>query len=158
MTDIQLHAAGVTDPGRVRAANEDAILVRNDASLWTVADGMGGHRGGKWASGQVRDALDRVELPGDFDTNLKRIEEAVRTANAVIAAAGERAGSHTGTTVVVLHILGTRFGIFWAGDSRIYLCRQGQTCLLTTDHTHVQEMVDRGVLTAEEAQQVRETT
>jgi serine/threonine protein phosphatase PrpC len=151
MIEFCSHAAGVTNVGLVRRANEDSILLRDDASLWTVADGMGGHHGGKWASEQVRDALDRVVLTGDFDTNLQRIEEAVRAANAAIASEGENTGAQMGTTVVILHVLGSQFAIFWAGDSRVYLCRQGEVYLLTTDHTQVQDMVDCGLITVEEA-------
>jgi serine/threonine protein phosphatase PrpC len=151
MIDIRPHAAGVTDVGLVRAANEDSILLRDDAFLWTVADGMGGHRNGKWASEQVKDALDRVDLTDDFDTNLQRIDDAIHVAHAAIAAEGDKAGALMGTTVAILHVLGSRFAIFWAGDSRVYLCRRGQVYLLTTDHTQVQEMVDCGMLTHEEA-------
>ncbi len=151
MTDVMPHAAGLTNVGLVRAANEDSILLRDDASLWSVADGMGGHRGGKWASEQVRDALGRVELSEDFDLNVQRIEEAVLSANAAIVKAGEKAGAHMGTTVVILHVVRSKFVIFWAGDSRVYLCRQGQIYRLTTDHTQVQEMVDCGLITQDEA-------
>jgi serine/threonine protein phosphatase PrpC len=149
---LRVRAAGVTDVGLRRAANEDALLLRDDVGLWTVADGMGGHRGGQWASGQVKAALESLPLTNDFDANFRRIEQAVHAANATIAEAGEEAHSPMGTTVAILHCMGSRFAIFWAGDSRVYLQRGGQLCQMTTDHTHVQDLVDQGVITPEEAQ------
>ncbi len=151
MTELSLHAAGVTNVGLVRRANEDSMLLRDDAALWCVADGMGGHKGGQWASQQVRDALGRVELTEDFENNLGHIEEAIRGANAIIVAAGEQARAHMGTTVAALHVVGERFAIFWAGDSRVYLCRQDKMYRLTTDHTHVQLLIDSGLISHEEA-------
>jgi serine/threonine protein phosphatase PrpC len=91
-------------------------------------------------------------LTDDFDANFRSIEEAVHAANAVIAEAGEEARAPMGTTVAILHCVGTRFAIFWAGDSRVYLQRGGRLCQMTTDHTHVQDLVDNGVITPEEAQ------
>jgi serine/threonine-protein phosphatase Stp1 len=149
---IQLQAAGVTDVGLRRQANEDSILLRDDVSLWAVADGMGGHQGGQWASEQVRAALERLVLTEDFDDNFRKIGQTVHAANAAIDAAGQKAGAVMGTTVAILHSLGSRFAIFWAGDSRVYLHRQGQLCRMTTDHTQVQELIDSGLLTPQEAQ------
>lgn len=148
---LRPRAAGVTDVGLRRAANEDALLLRDDVSLWTVADGMGGHRDGQWASAQVRSALERATLTDDFEANFRAIEEAVHAANATIAEAAKEADAQMGTTVAILHCLGSRFAIFWAGDSRVYLYRDGQLCQMTTDHTQVQEMVERGLLAPDEA-------
>jgi serine/threonine protein phosphatase PrpC len=148
---LRARVAGVTDVGLRRAANEDALLLRDDVSLWTVADGMGGHKNGQWASAQVKAALEGLMLTDDFEANFRRIEEAVHAANATIAEAGEEARSPMGTTVAILHCVGSRFAIFWAGDSRVYLQRDGELCQMTTDHTHVQDLVDKGVITPEEA-------
>jgi serine/threonine protein phosphatase PrpC len=147
----QFQAEGVTDVGLRRAANEDSILVRNEVSLWAVADGMGGHQGGKWASEQVRAALESLVLTEEFDENFRKIEQTVHAANGAIEAAAQKAGAVMGTTVAILHCLGQRFAIFWAGDSRIYLYRQGQLLQITTDHTQVQELVDAMVITPQEA-------
>jgi serine/threonine protein phosphatase PrpC len=147
----QIQSVGLTDTGLKRVVNEDSILTRDDESLWMVADGMGGHVGGRWASQQVRDALASLALSHDFETDIERIRDTVSTASAAIAAEGESIGTQMGTTVAILHVSGARFAILWAGDSRVYLHRLGQIRLLTTDHTSVQQMVDLGLLTQDEA-------
>jgi serine/threonine-protein phosphatase Stp1 len=69
----------------------------------------------------------------------------------VIHAESQDAGKQMGSTVVVLLVEGRRFAVLWAGDSRAYLLRRGQLHRLTRDHTQVQEMVDRGLMSAEQA-------
>src|SRR5262245_26486952 len=130
---LRVHAAGVTDVGLRRSANEDSLLLRDDVSLWTVADGMGGHKDGQWASSQVKAALERVTLTDDFDANCRSIAASVHAANAAIAEAGHKAHAQMGTTVVILHFLGSRFAIFSAGASDVYLHRVGQLWQITTD-------------------------
>ena len=152
MTPPRPLSAGVTDPGRKRSDNQDSLVVRNDVCLWAVADGMGGHLGGKWASEQIKAALDSLPLTEDFDENFRRIGGAVHSANATISARGLEAGSTMGSTVAILYSLGSRYAIFWAGDSRVYLLRGGELLRMTTDHTWVQEMIDGGLLTAADAE------
>lgn len=152
MTELHPHAAGVTDVGRRRTDNQDAMVVRTDICLWAVADGMGGHQGGKWASTQIKESLDSLHLTGDFDENFRRISGAVHHVNATIAAAGEKAGAPMGSTVAILYCSNSRFAIFWAGDSRVYRFRGGELLRMTTDHTQVQEMVDDGLLSLQEAE------
>jgi len=154
MAIIELHldAAGVTDVGRRRRENQDSMVIRNDVCLWAVADGMGGHQGGRWASEQIKNALDTLPLSGDFDGDFRQISGAVHSANTTIAAESERVGATIGSTVAVLYGSESRFAIFWAGDSRVYLLRHGELVRMTTDHTQVQEMVDEGLLTLEEAE------
>jgi len=152
IVDLHLHAAGVTDVGKRRRENQDSMVVRNDVCLWAVADGMGGHQAGRWASEQIKNALDELPLSRDFDADFRQISNAVHGANTTIAAESERVGATIGSTVAVLYGSESRFAIFWAGDSRVYLLRQGELVRMTTDHTQVQEMVDEGLLTVEEAE------
>src|ERR687898_2143200 len=56
-----------THEGRVRDHNEDSYCAKEPQGLWAVADGMGGHEGGEWASGEIVRALDELELPDEFD-------------------------------------------------------------------------------------------
>ena len=148
---FHFRADAVTDAGMKRDANEDSMMLREDASLWMVADGMGGHHAGGWASGQLREALEKLELTDDFDLNFSRIDSAVHAANAVILAQSEKSGTVSGSTVAILHCCGPRFAILWAGDSRVYLHRQGELYRMTTDHSEVQEMVEAGLITDEQA-------
>jgi serine/threonine-protein phosphatase Stp1 len=148
---LRFEDAGVTHPGKVRSNNEDAFLARPNERLWTVADGMGGHEDGEWASQCIVDQLAATSLGQDFDADLTEVANAIHAANAAIHAAAERDAKQMGSTVVALLIEGPRFAVFWVGDSRVYLLRDGQIVRLTKDHSQVQAMVDAGQLTLEEA-------
>lgn len=147
MTAYRTRSIGMTDKGLVRARNEDSILVLDDARMWAVADGMGGHERGDWASSQVTACL-RGFAPGDFNRNLDQIGALVQRANGDIVQAAGKAGAQMGTTVAILHVCGENFAAFWVGDSRVYLMRDHQLFRLTKDHTQVQELVDAGALDA----------
>lgn len=151
MTAYRLKTASVTHPGLIRAANEDSLLVRESEGVWIVADGMGGHANGAWASGAVVHAVQQVAPGGDFDGDVAALAHALQAANTHIYSTSQTNGARMGSTAVVLHIADGRFACVWAGDSRIYLMRAGELHRLTRDHTQVQEMVDRGLLTAAEA-------
>lgn len=142
--------AGLTHRGRVRAANEDAILADPSGALWAVADGMGGHEGGALAADIVVDTL--AEIADDAQP-AEALEDAIETANrAVRAAARQRGARVMGATVVALYISQGVAHVAWAGDSRAYLVRNKRLRMITHDHTVVQGMVDRGEIGIEEAE------
>ena len=151
MTAFRFEAAGVTDTGLKRQANEDSLLLRDSDSLWAVADGMGGHRGGAWASAQIRDALQDLGLTRDFDQNFARIGNAIHAVNAAIVGESEKVDAVMGSTVAILHCCGEKFAIFWAGDSRVYLRRGGELYRITTDHSEVQDMIAAGLIDEQES-------
>jgi protein phosphatase len=141
-----------TDPGLVREVNEDGFLADPRTGLWAVADGMGGHDDGAFASNTLIAALQTVGIPSTAANFLERLEDRVIRANSRIhAQAKARGGGAIGTTLAALLIHGDGFATVWCGDSRVYLIRQGTITLLTHDHTEVQDLVDRGVLTSAEA-------
>lgn len=148
---FQFRTSGLTDTGRKRSANEDSMLVRDDAHLWIVADGMGGHHAGAWASDRIRKSLAGLDLTDDFDLNFSRIDAAVHEANDAIVAESKRVGAVMGSTVAILHCCGGKFAILWVGDSRVYLRRNGELYRMTTDHSEVQEMVEAGLISDEQA-------
>jgi serine/threonine-protein phosphatase Stp1 len=148
--NIRIQAASLTHQGLVRKANEDSILQRDDIGLWIVADGMGGHQGGKFASSAVVEALSGIELDHDGEGLLSGVQRAIGAANTAIYEASQD-GRRMGTTIVGLTLDDTCFTCFWAGDSRAYLLRDAKLYRLTKDHTRVQDMVDSGLLTSEEA-------
>ncbi|HZL00419.1 MAG TPA: protein phosphatase 2C domain-containing protein [Caulobacteraceae bacterium] len=148
---LRLVDAARTDPGRIRAVNEDSHAARPDQGLWAVADGMGGHENGQWASRTLVGALAEAVLSGDFEADSLKVADAIHAANAVIHAEAREAGKTMGTTAAALLVRDRRFAVLWAGDSRVYLLREGVLHHLTRDHTQVQDMVDRGMLTPEEA-------
>lgn len=151
MTPLRARTGARTHAGCVRARNEDDLCVREDAGLWAVADGMGGHAGGEWASAAIVEQLNRVSLPPNFERACEAIADGIHFANAQIHAAATERGVSMGSTVVGLYLRDRRFAVFWAGDSRAYLLRHGTLHQLSTDHSQVQEMVDRGLLTPEQA-------
>lgn len=146
---IESHAR--TDKGRVRGHNEDSHVVRDDGGLWAVADGMGGHEGGEWASGQIVEQLDKINLALGFEETCEDALGATVAANRQILAEGKKRGKSMGSTLVMLVIEGTHYGVLWAGDSRAYRMRAGKLEQLSRDHTQVQEMVTRGLMTPEQA-------
>ena len=147
---FRIESSALTHQGRVRDKNQDSYCIREADGLWAVADGMGGHEGGEWASAKLVEELGKIELPGDLEEAGARVVGAVRAANdAIIAEAAER-GRQMGSTIVVLIVQDQRYLVLWVGDSRAYLLRDGAFTQLSRDHTQVQEMVDRGLMQPEE--------
>ena len=152
-----LAAAGIeyawhTDVGRVRARNEDSVAVDAELGLLVVADGMGGHNAGDVASRMAIEGVLAAMREGAADDD-QRLQHAVRRANdAIYAAAGDdfdRSGM--GTTVVAAWLRPSGLIAAHVGDSRLYRLRDGALEALTRDHTQVQDLVDRGILTPAQA-------
>jgi serine/threonine protein phosphatase PrpC len=150
-TSFRFVVGVVTHPGLVRKENEDAVAAHPRGALWCVADGMGGHANGRWAAAQVVAELSQAPLAGDMDADCDSIADALADANAKIVAAAGASGKTIGSTVVALRIVGNRFACLWAGDSRIYRLRDGRLRQLTRDHSHVEQLVQAGIITAAEA-------
>jgi PPM family protein phosphatase len=144
---VRITAAAATDVGRVRDGNEDAFL--NEAPLFAVADGMGGHQGGEVASRLALDTLD-----GLFRRHRGGLADHVREANRAVyeRSARDAAVAGMGTTLTVAVAETDRLRLAHVGDSRAYLLRRGSLRLLTQDHTLVHRMIERGEITEEEAQ------
>lgn len=149
--ELRLTHDAHSDVGAVRQVNEDSFAALPQLGLWAVADGMGGLENGQWASGAVVEALGRLPVESDFEIAAANVADAIHQANATINAAVRESGQSMGSTAAALMILGRRFAVFWAGDSRVYLLRGGQLYRMTEDHTQVQDMVSRGLLSPDEA-------
>jgi len=138
-----------THTGLVRSHNEDALVERSDAGLWAVSDGMGGHAAGDVASGLVVTAL--RELPKDRISPLG-ISQALEGVNDDLLARSSGVQDRTmGATVTVLCSDGVNFFCLWAGDSRLYRLRKSKLTQLTRDHRFVQDLLDSGRITEDEA-------
>lgn len=148
---FRIESASRTHEGRVRTHNEDAFCVRDGDGLWAVADGMGGHEGGEWASGRIVRELGKVCLDKGFEKACDAAKAAIAAANRQILDEGKKRGKRMGSTIVLLIVEGARYGVLWAGDSRAYLMRAGALGQLSRDHSQVQEMVARGLMTPEQA-------
>ena len=146
-------SAQATDVGAKRKINEDAMLSRPDIGLWAVADGMGGHAAGDVASQAVIDALVPLRPNSDVAEFVDLIEDKLMLVNHKLRRHGQESlgGRTLGTTIVTLFFVGDMGVCIWAGDSRLYVFRGGQLIRLSHDHSAVQEMLDSGMITPEQA-------
>ena len=140
----------LTDVGRVRSSNQDAII--QGERLFGVADGMGGHKGGETASAGARDGL--LELLEDKSPALDALRDAVTEVNGRLfrQQQGDERLSGMGTTLTALWVSEHYVYIGHVGDSRAYLLREGKLRQMTSDHSLVAELVRSGVLTPEQAE------
>jgi serine/threonine protein phosphatase PrpC len=148
---FRMVSAACTDVGTVRKVNEDALLERPDIGLWAVADGMGGHRAGDYASQLIVRSLDALRGPIGAAALLSEARNRLAHVNRRLRSESGGSGQTMGSTVVVLMVSARHYCCLWAGDSRAYLLRDRRLVQLTRDHSHVQELVDRGLLTPKEA-------
>jgi len=159
---------GLTDVGLVRDHNEDAIGNDQDLGLAVLADGMGGHLGGEVASAitvttiieTLAESLETIK-PGNIDIatgyslESVAVNDAIRKANEKVFTSSSENPQYQGmgTTVVVLLFHDNRFTVAHVGDSRLYRYRDYELEQITRDHSLMQEMVDRGFYTDEQAKQ-----
>jgi serine/threonine-protein phosphatase Stp1 len=148
---VAFHCVSRTDVGLRRKVNEDSIMVRTERGLWAVADGMGGHEAGDVASAKVAEALYGLPIVYGLDELAETAVQALERVNDELIALGG-VGRTIGSTVVGLAIAGGEFRCFWAGDSRAYQIRGREIVQLTRDHSLVQDLVDAGMLAAEDAE------
>jgi protein phosphatase len=141
-----------THVGKLRDRNEDSYLIRPEAGIWAVADGMGGHEAGDLASQTVIAELQSIELPTSAASLLSHCEDRVASANDRIKEISrDRGGIIIGATLAVLLAFDDHYACVWSGDSRIYVVRAGEILQLSRDHTEVQELLASGTITAKEA-------
>jgi type VI secretion system protein ImpM len=135
---LRFDCAGLTHPGHLRRDNQDAWLSRPDVGVWVVADGMGGHRDGAWASQRVVAEIDAaLRARGSLAAVVDDVRRALERVNAELRTCeqGERRlHDMAGSTVVALIVHDGAAGVLWAGDSRAYRLRDGVLVALTEDH------------------------
>lgn len=159
-----LPVVALTDPGMRGKNNEDRFAVvalrssegsNPPALLAVLADGIGGHRAGEVAAEMAVNLISAYVLEnGDKLPPTTLLEEAIITASSTIYdhARSHREKNGMGATCVCAYILGDRLFTASVGDSRIYLLRRGKIHQLTTDHTWIQEALERGLILPEQAQ------
>jgi protein phosphatase len=155
---MQIHVGAGTDVGRIRSGNEDNFFAEADErrGVFVVADGMGGHAAGEVASEMAVQIVARHLLPltsvrdaGAADLVNKSLQDANRAIYERMLAETDKQGMGTTASVMVLSDHGYLIGQI--GDSRVYLYRDGVLVQITKDHSYVQEQVDAGLLTPEQA-------
>lgn len=164
---MQVKAYGLSHVGRQRQHNEDSYLVEDDAKLFLVADGMGGHAAGEIASRIAVDSIsefivhsksDDGTWPHAYDEHFRRstnrLMAAVRLANTRVLEAMRKDARlrGMGTTVVACLVDNDLISVAHVGDSRAYLIRDKQLSRITNDHSWVFEQVQAGMLTEAEAE------
>lgn len=153
----------LTDPGRVRANNEDAIAVDPTLGFAILADGMGGYNGGEVASGMaialLRASFGRWLAHAGSGAPVKSVCLALQVgtdeANSAILEAGSANPGlqGMGTTLVLAVLAPERVVVGHIGDSRCYRLRRGRLDQLTRDHSLMQDQLDAGLITPEQAAQ-----
>lgn len=157
----------VSDVGRKRKGNEDSLFVNPEHNLFVVADGMGGHAAGEVASKVAVESInefvcltsgdEEITWPFGLDQNMSydgnRLKTAVRYANRKVLEAMKERSEYEGmaTTVAAVLVDGEDANLAHVGDSRVYLFRNGALEQLTSDHSWVNEQLQSGVISADQA-------
>ncbi|MCG6868592.1 MAG: Stp1/IreP family PP2C-type Ser/Thr phosphatase [Gammaproteobacteria bacterium] len=163
-----LEVAGRTDKGRVRSSNEDYIGEELEIGVVALADGMGGYRGGEIASAiaintildELRQAIPGIG-PGEIDESTGYSRQSIAAREAVVKAnqtiyqtsRSQAQFQGMGTTIVLGIFHNNKITVAHVGDSRMYRFRDDELKTITVDHTLLQELIDRGLYTPEEARE-----
>jgi len=167
MTAMKIRCEARSDVGRKRKGNEDAVHLNPDLRLYVVADGMGGHAAGEVAAKIAVDSVsefvaltggsEEITWPFGLDESISydgnRLKTAVRHANRRVLEAMRERTEYEGmaTTVAAVLVDGDVANLAHVGDSRIYLWSEGDIRLLTSDHSWVNEQIQSGIISAEQA-------
>jgi len=157
----------ISDVGRKRKGNEDSVHVNADQNLFVVADGMGGHAAGEVASKVAAESInefvcltsgdEEITWPFGLDENISydgnRLKTAIRYANRKVLEATKEKSEYEGmaTTVAAVLVDGDTANLAHVGDSRVYLLRGQEITQLTSDHSWVNEQIQSGVISADQA-------
>ncbi|MBI3932882.1 MAG: Stp1/IreP family PP2C-type Ser/Thr phosphatase [Acidobacteria bacterium] len=157
----------LTDVGRKRKGNEDSLFVNPEQNLFVVADGMGGHAAGEVASKVAVESInefvcltsgdEEITWPFGLDENISydgnRLKTAVRYANRKVLEAMKERTEYEGmaTTVAAVLVDADTANLAHVGDSRVYLFRDGALSQLTSDHSWVNEQIQSGIISADQA-------
>ncbi|MCP4492610.1 MAG: serine/threonine-protein phosphatase [Gammaproteobacteria bacterium] len=143
-----------TNVGVIRQHNEDSVLSMPEQQFWAVADGMGGYEAGNVASSMIVSALQELKSEERLYRLVNSIEDRILDVNHRILEYADIMldGRTFGSTVVTLAIKGQVGVCVWAGDSRLYRYRNQQLAQLSRDHSQVQEQIQQGYITAEQAE------
>lgn len=158
---MRVVSAGITDVGLKRDHNEDNYLINEELNLFVVADGMGGHAGGEYASAIAVNTVEEIiasmgvgaNTSDPVEATREKLGQAVRLAGRRIyeKAAEQPEYRGMGTTAVVLLLHAGNAFVAHVGDSRLYLVRAGGVEQVTEDHSLIAEQVREGLMTEEEA-------
>ena len=163
---MRITSCGITDVGLKRGHNEDNFQINEELNLFVVADGMGGHAGGEYASAiavnTVEEIVSSMAVGGDevddpIELTRQKLTHAIRlSGRRIFEKAREQTEFHgMGTTVVVVLVENGNAFVAHVGDSRVYLLRDGAIEQVTEDHSLIAEKIRHGLITPEEAKNHR---
>ncbi len=163
---LPVEVGSLSDPGQTRELNEDYFgtpetmelsldLMKQKGRLYAVADGMGGHAAGEVASRQAVSTLFKEYYASPSAEIIERMKEAIEAANTEVHAQAslDRAKAGMGTTLVAAVLQGDNLYVANVGDSRAYLVREQSIEQVTRDHSWVNEQVEAGIITEQEARE-----
>ena len=152
--NFQIQSHGLTHTGYVRTRNEDSILMLEDENMWIVADGMGGHHAGDFASQTITKNGSLFKQQPSLPDSILLLEENILNSNSIIRKKSQKLGKNAtiGSTVVCTYVWQDQLFIFWAGDSRLYRYRDDKLQRVTEDHSYVEELVRMGKIEARDAE------
>ena len=164
---MKISYQAISDVGKKRKGNEDSLFLNPEQKLFVVADGMGGHAAGEVASKVAVDSInefvcltggdEEITWPFGLDENISydgnRLKTAIRHANRRVLEATKDKSEYEGmaTTVAAVLVDGDVANIGHVGDSRIYLFSEAKFTQLTTDHSWINEQIQSGVISADQA-------
>ncbi|MFT5503980.1 MAG: serine/threonine-protein phosphatase Stp1 [Gammaproteobacteria bacterium] len=153
-SNFEFLSHGITHTGYVRSRNEDSILVLDEENVWMVADGMGGHHAGDFASQTISNNLGLFKQQDALEDSILLLEENILNSNSIIRNKALKLGKNEtiGSTVVCVYLWQDCLFVFWAGDSRLYRFRDSLLERMTEDHSYVEELVRMGKIQASEAE------
>lgn len=146
-------SAHFTHEGTIRDNNEDAVFVSPFNECWAVADGMGGHSRGDVASQKIVNALEYLQSTQSMSQLVDTVEDRLMAVNDQIFEYSQDILNKVvmGSTFVSL-LANNAFGVcLWVGDSRLYRYRNRSLKQITRDHSQVEELLEKGIITPEEA-------
>lgn len=153
---FRFDTGALSHTGKVRSLNEDSYSVVQNGESWTVAivaDGMGGHSAGDVASRAIVAEVRSIGVPSSAPDLRARFEDRINRANeAILDLSRENDGVTIGATVAALLTYESRYACIWSGDSRVYLIRGNAISQVSRDHTEAQDLLDRGIISAAEAE------
>ena len=149
----QWQSHGITNVGKVRKLNEDSMLEKAEAGLWVVADGMGGHSAGDFASQSIVSEMDTVDTSKTLANCINDIETKIIAVNErLFTKANETSPPSTIGSTVAMMLMHDKYCVYlWGGDSRVYRLRDKKLVQMTTDHSQVEVYIEKGLISREEA-------
>jgi type VI secretion system protein ImpM len=148
LAGLSYESAAASEAGPWREENQDAFVERTDCGFWLVADGMGGHRDGSYASALIAERARAAPGGGSLAELAAGVKAILLAANSTLRSrARAESGFDAGSTVTALCLQGEQGIVLWAGDSRLYRLRQGDLQQLTRDHSIANEINVSGAAT-----------